>query len=95
MNNQERKNEFQELYTILRDYYRGITPLERVFYVSSVLYVAIYVILFLTFLVATGSIAYEYITIPLAFFPIISLIVTVSNYKSLSLQNLNHEYLKC
>ena len=87
-NNQERKNEFQELYAILQDYYRGITPMERVFYISSVLYVAIYVMLFLTFLLATGAIVNNYLTIPLAFFPIISLIVTVSNYIYKSLKKL-------
>ena len=72
---EEGRNELYTLYFVLRNYYRKISPIERVFYMSSVIYVFIYTLLFLLYLV---SIERLYLS-PLLVFPIISVIVTVSN----------------
>ena len=73
------ENEFRALYNVLRKHYSKLTRVERIFYITSIVYVSGYVILFILFLVATGRFEYNFVTIPLIFFPIISLIITVSN----------------
>ena len=63
---------FQIAFNIFRNYYKGIDSLERIFLNIVITYLVGYIFLFITFLVSTGNFVYNYITIPLIFFPIIS-----------------------
>ena len=68
------------LYTILRDYYKNIGKLEKIFLITFVIDMIGYSILLISFLISTGKIIANCANILLLFFPLISGIVTVNIY---------------
>ena len=63
----------------LRSYYKNLARVERIFLNTFIIYISGYVFLFIAYLIASENFERNFVTIPLIFFPIISLIITVSN----------------
>ena len=69
---------FEILCYKLKTHYRSIPRIEKIFLNTCLSYIIGYVLLFLGYLIASGTISINLAFIPLLFFPIVSLIITVS-----------------
>ena len=69
---------FEILCYKLKTHYRSIPRIEKIFLITCLSYIIGYVLLFLGYFIASETISTNYAHIPLLFFPIVSLIITVS-----------------
>ena len=77
---EEGKNECQVLYHKLSKYHRKISRIERLFLYMCIMYISAYILLGIVYMISTGHLIENYIYILIATIPIISSIITVSNY---------------
>ena len=82
---------FEVLCYKLKTHYRSIDRIERRFLITCISYIVGYTLLFLGYLVASGTISFNFVHIPLIFFPIVSLIITVSTSQYYYFYIINNE----